>query len=63
MDADSNNLGGQPAIHYAADVVRDAGGSDQHPSTKMTIFGAMTYDNEMLPPLIILTTTGYTRRL
>ena len=63
FDSDSNNLGGRPAMNYSADAVRDAGEADQHSSTKMTIFCAMTYNDEVLPPLIIFTATGYTKRL
>ena len=57
LDTDSNNLGGRPGMQYSANAVRDAGSADQHSSTKMTIFCAMTYNDEVLPPLIILTAT------
>ena len=63
LDTDSNNIGGRPAMNYSADGVRDAGEADHHSSTRMTIFCAMTYNDEVLPPLIILTATGYTKRL
>ena len=63
LDSDSNNLGGRPAMQYSANTVRDAGSADQHSSTRMTIFCAMTYNDEVLPPLIILTAPGLTKRL
>jgi len=46
-------LGGRPGMHYTANAIQDSGEGDQHSSTKLTIFCAMTYNDEVLPPLII----------
>ena len=38
LDADSNNLGGRPGMHYSANAIQNSGKGDQHLSTKLTIF-------------------------
>ena len=59
----SNLIGGRKPVAHSTSYVQNAGQSEQKSSYKITIFMAMTFGDEMMPPLIILPSAADTPRI
>lgn len=54
LDYSKNGAGGRPGATFTCTGVRSSGEPDQKSSYKVTVLAGMTYDDEPLPPMVII---------